>query len=311
LSVLALGALLLAQATAASSPSPSVHATASKDEVTLGEPFQVEVRAEGPAGTVWTFPPELRGESAELRALPEDPQAPLPAGLQRYEAAVFGLGEVELPALKVGYRLTDGTSGEAAVEPLTLIVGSLLPRDPKEQKLADIRSPLPLEIGPPFWYASALALAALACLVAWLLRRRRIAARPAVAPAPEVSADAEALAALERLRASGVLERQEHRAFYIALTEIGKRYLERRLQAPVLEMTSSEAVAFLRDHEHGRALAMAVRELASAADQVKFARGEGRAEEALRHLAAVRQLVGDLEARLRPAPTGAPGGQAA
>jgi hypothetical protein len=311
LTALALGALLLAQASAAPAASPSVRVTASKNEVTLGEPFQLEVRAEGPTGTVWTFPPELRDERAELRALPLDPQAPLPPGHQRYEAVVFGLGKVELPALKVGYRLADGSSGEAASEPLAIRVGSLLPRDPQEQKLADIQAPLPLEIGRPFWYASALALAALAGAAAWLLHRRRMATRPAAAPAPELTPDAEAVAALERLRASGVLERREHRAFYIALTEIGKRYLERRLQAPVLEMTSSEAVAFLRGHEHGQALAAVVRELATAADQVKFARGEGQAEEALRHLAAVRQLVGELEARLRPAATAAPGGQAA
>jgi hypothetical protein len=65
-------------------------------------------------------------------------------------------------------------------------------------------------------------------------------------------------------------------------------------------MTSSEAVAYLREHAHARVLAPVVRELAAAADQVKFALGVGQAEEAARHLAAARQLVSTLEAALRP-----------
>jgi hypothetical protein len=138
--------------------------------------------------------------------------------------------------------------------------------------------------------------------VTWLRRRRRKGREPVEAPTPRLSPEAEALAALDRLQASGVLARAEYRPFYIALAEIAKRYLERRLDAPVLEMTSSEAVAFLRDHAHAATLAPVVRELATAADQVKFARGKGQAEEAERHLAAVRQLVTTLEARLQPPP---------
>ena len=45
-----------------------------------------------------------------------------------------------------------------------------------------------------------------------------------------------------------------------------------------------------------------VRDLAEAADRIKFAKGQGLSQEAERHLAAVRALVRALEARLRPAP---------
>jgi hypothetical protein len=67
-------------------------------------------------------------------------------------------------------------------------------------------------------------------------------------------------------------------------------------------MTSSETVAFLRDHMQLSDLAFATRDLTNAADQVKFARGAGAAEEAQRHLAMVRQLIDTVETRLRPAP---------
>ena len=82
-----------------------------------------------------------------------------------------------------------------------------------------------------------------------------------------------------------------------------KRYLERRLGAPILEMTTAETLAFLRGHPHGGELVPVVRDLAEAADRIKFAKGQGLAQEAERHAAAVRTLVPALEAKMRPAAT--------
>jgi hypothetical protein len=110
----------------------------------------------------------------------------------------------------------------------------------------------------------------------------------------------EALAALERLATASLVERGDYRAFYIVLSDVAKRYLERRLGAPVLEMTSAEMTAYLRDHPHGSPYATALRELAGAADRIKFARGDGLQDEARRHLDGVRMVVQGIEERLRP-----------
>lgn len=307
--MIALLALLLAQAAPAPdvppSPGPvSVVATASKAEVTVGEPFTVEVKATGPAGTEFTFAGEAEGDAFALRTPPPDPNAAAPAepGTHRYEAAVYALGEATIPPIPVRYRLPDGTSGEAASLPVAVKVVSLLPKDPQERKLADIRPPERVSIGRAFWVALAAALVLLAALATWLVRRRR---RPeaGVAPAaPALAPDAEALRALDALLASGRLARSELRPFYIELTTVAKRYLERRLFAPVLEMTTAETLAFLRAHPHGSDLVSVVREVAESADRIKFAKGQGLVEEAERHLAAVRALVGALEARLAPPP---------
>jgi hypothetical protein len=320
--VLALAWLVLAAATtAAPSPAPtvpspvSVKATASKAEVTVGEAFTVELEAAGPVGTTFTFPGEAATDAFELRTFPPDPRAeaaPAPKpGTHRYEAAVFALGEAEVPPIPVRYRLPDGTEGEASSGAIALKVVSLLPKDPQQQKLADIRGPLEVGIGRAFWVALVAALVLAAALVRWLLRRRRKAEAPRAASVPELPADAEALRALDALLASGLLPRGEYRPFYIQLAAVAKRYLERRLGAPILEMTTAETLAFLRGHPHGGELLPVVRDLAEAADRIKFARGQGLAQEAERHLAAVRALVPSLEARLRPAPTAAAEGKAA
>lgn len=283
---------------------PSATATPSKDEVGVGEVFFVDVKVAGPPGTSWTFPEEAGDDTVELRPPPAEPgkgpAASAAPDVHRYAAAAFALGDVDVPAVAVRYRRPDGTEGEASTAPVKLRVVSALPKDPAQQQLIDIREPLPLAFGAAFWVAAALVVLAVAAALVALWRRPRPAA---VAPAePERAADAEAREALDRLAASGLIARGEYRACYIALAEIAKRYLERRLGAPVLEMTSSETVAFLRDHTHGHGLAGPMRDLAGAADQVKFARGSGRREEAERHLAMARQMIDALEARLRPAP---------
>jgi len=295
------------ESAADATPPVTVIATTSKDEVTVGETFTIELKALGPPGTTYRFAPGASEDEIELRTPEPAASEPTSAqdapepGTHRYEAAVYALGEVQIPPLPVRYTLPDGTEGEAETEPILLKVGSLLPRDADEQKLADIRGPLTVAIGPLFWVALAVALLAGAGLVTWLVRRRRKETAPEAAPVPQTPADVEALRALDQLAASGLLDARAFREFYIRLTTIAKRYLERRLAAPVLEMTTAETLAFLREHECGGELLPVIRDLAQAADRIKFARGQGLAEAAQRHLAAVRALVPALEAWLRPA----------
>jgi Domain of unknown function (DUF4381) len=201
----------------------------------------------------------------------------------------------------VRYQLADGTTGEASSAPLALKVVSLLPKDAADQKLADIHGPAQVGIGAPFWVALGLLVLALGALALWLMkRRRRVSEREQAPPAPELAPDAEALRALDALAGEGMPGRGELRPFYIRLTTIAKRYLERRLGAPILEMTSAETLAFLRGHSHGSELLSVVRDLAEAADRIKFAKGQGLGAEAERHLAAVRALVPALELKLSP-----------
>ncbi len=283
----------------------SVVATASKTEVTVGEAFTLEVKATGPAGTTFTFPGEAATDAFEMRAREKDASAAAPPppepSTRRYEAAVYALGEAEVPPIPVRYRLADGTEGEASSGAVPLKVASLLPKDPQAQKLADVRGPAPVAIGRAFWIALGAALVLAGALVAWLVHRRKRKEAPRAVAVPELPPDAEALRALDALADAGLLSRGEYRSFYIRLAAVAKRYLERRLGAPVLEMTTAETLAFLRGHPHGGALLPVMRDVAEAADRVKFARGQALSQEAERHIAAVRALVPALEARLRPA----------
>jgi hypothetical protein len=287
---------------------PTVTAQASKTDVSVGERFTVELKLAGPEGTTWNVPEAPGDDKVDLSPAPP-PETPLPPDVRRYQAAVYATGEVAVPAIVVGYRLPDGTEGEARSEPIPLRVLSVLPKDKQEQKLVDIRAPRGMSIGRAFWAVCGALLLLVGGLAYWLIRRLRKTHAPLPVTRPAVPPDVEAQRRLSELEASGLLARGELRAFYIELTQIAKAYLERRLSAPVLEMTSAETVAFLRGHRTAGWLAGPVRELAGAADEIKFARGAGLTQQAERHLQAVREWIPKLEEQLRPAP--AAGGEAA
>jgi len=314
---LALSALVFALTCAApclAAEAPSATARASKSEVSVGETFQVEVRASGPEGITFEFPPEAAQETFELRTAPppaseKGQPSPPPPGTHVYQAAVFTVGDAEIPAIPVRYRLADGTTGEIATAPIPLRVVSLLPKEKAEQKLTDVRAPVGISVGRAFWIAIVVLALLLAALAWWIVARGRRKAPVIAAAAPPIDSADEARRALEALVASGRLARGEFRPFYIDLTAIAKRYLERRLGAPIVEMTTAEMLAHLRADRLGAELAPTLRDLSGAADQIKFARGRALLDEAERHLAATRALIDSLEARFKAATP--EGGQAA
>jgi hypothetical protein len=276
----------------------NVRAKASKTEVMAGEVFTVELSAQGPTGAEFAFPSDAGDEQVELwSAAATNPPAP---GRRLYQAMALAVREAQVPPVVVKCRLGDGSSVEARSEPIPLRLVSVLPKDAREHKLVDVRPPVPLAIGAQFWIALGLIVVGLGGVAAWLWRKRRRRSATAARPTPTVSPGEEARGALAGLAADGLLARSDFRGFYIRLIEIAKRYLERRLSAPVLDMTTTEAVAFLRGHAQAELVAMAAREVMVAGDQIKFAKGDGLSVEAERHLRAVGALIDALEAKLAP-----------
>jgi hypothetical protein len=239
---IALVLALFAAAPAHAADEPRAVATPSKTEVSVGELFTIDVAATGPAGASFEFPSEAVREEFELHSAPEGEPA-LPPGTHRYLARVFALGTAHVPPIPVQYKLSDGTDGEIRTDSLTLSVTSLLPKEEGEQKLADVRGPVSLPVGRAFWIAVGVLAVVIAGAIAWLALRKRQVLPAAAVAVPALAPDEEARRALDALAASDRLARGEHRAYYIDLTAIAKRYLERRLAAPIVEMTSTEMLA--------------------------------------------------------------------
>lgn len=275
---------------------PTLEVRPSTSNVSIGERFQVTVEARGATGTAYEFPKEITGGPVELRwSRPATGQADVAV----YDAQAFAIGEAaQIPEVEVGYTLKDGGTGTVKTSMVPLNVVSILDPNEQDPKPADLAPPVPVLVSRAFWIASGLAsLLVLAGLIA-LARRIRFPKKP-VDPrvTPAASPEEEAMAGLDRLASSGA--RGEAKAFYITLIQILKLYLERRLEAPILEMTSTEALGFIKTHAWTAPHAVALRDLISSADLVKFG-GFSDAPNADRHLQLVRDTVSRID-RLRRA----------
>jgi len=285
--------LLLAQAGIVA---PTVEVRPSTINVAVGERFQVTVETKGAGGLVYEFPGEVSSGSVELV---QSNRSSALANRVTYDAQIFAIGaEGRIPEIEIRYRSKDGSEGSIKSAPVPMNVVSTL--DPNEQNPApaDFAPPLPVLVSRAFWIASSVAGIVLIALMALLVRRFRFPKKPKDPQiTPAITPEEDALNGLDRLSSSrGALE---PKAFYIQLIQILKQYLERRLEAPVLEMTSTETLAFVKVHSWTSPHAVALRDLVTSADLVKFG-GSSDATNAERQIQLVRELIGRID-RLRRA----------
>ncbi len=300
-------------------------AAADRTEVSLGDRVTITYTARIPAGAALTLdalvtpePPEGKrppgGAVLEFEAPPppvvqKTPGADGKLGVtQKVSFVPFLPGTVVVPGPHFTFEEETGggkTGRSLDVRPpsVTLQVSSRLPKDAAPEKLAPkedrpVRLPRP---SPLFWAAlGALALLLVGAAV-WAIRRRRRKSLE-MAEAPSVPPGEELLGELERLEREAERLGEDPRTFYADLTRAVKRYLERRLEMPVLEWTSFETVRRLREKELEPPREVGFAELLSSADYVKFGRGRSTRDAARDQVARARKLHGHLEARLAPSP---------
>lgn len=142
--------------------------------------------------------------------------------------------------------------------------------------------------------AGALALMAIAAAGFWLASRRR-----APKPVRIITPLEEAQLALKTLSSLALFDAEGPEAYYTALSNALRRYLESDLKAPVLEMSDDEVRSLLTRELSMRAGAPALGELFARAGMAKFAR-ESLSREIASTDCSVAQLFLEAEAaRLR------------
>lgn len=231
--------------------------------------------------------PELDGKLPETLEIVERRRQdrPLDGGVwRRFELRVRPLrpGSLELPPRKV--RLGED---EAATPPLVLRVRSLL----AEEDTLEPEAPAPPFPPPPSRWPWILGVVALALLVAaaFLRRRRRGRPRPAT---PRLPPHVLALAELDRLEHAPRRMPAEIDAFYVAVSDVVRRYLEERFGLHAPERTTEEflvelgASTVLRPEQKA-----ALAEFLEQCDLVKFARALPGEVVHRRSLRVARELV--------------------
>jgi hypothetical protein len=208
--------------------------------------------------------------------------------------ALYRPGVRELPTFGVPWvQVVTGHRGLVTTAPATVeIVPVLAAGNPT---LRDIREPEPPR-GPAPLLLAALGAAGAAALAGLLLRRRpRARATTATAPAAEPAVASgpweTALGRLERLEAERPEGRESVAAWYAAVADVLRGYLEEAEGLPARERTSSELLWALPPRLGESGLRRRLQETLWQADLAKFARALPGTDDAAAYLADARELL--------------------
>jgi hypothetical protein len=215
--------------------------------------------------------------------------------------AAYKTGSLEIPAVRATLRDAAGKETEARSAALPVTVQSVLKAG--ETEPADLKRPVEMRetlLWP--WFLLGAVLLAVAAFVWWRRRRKRrpeaaVPVMPAAPPRPEHEI---AYEELERLLSSGLIERGEMKAFYIALAEIIRRYLGRRFDFDAFESTSREILDSMRGVRLPSTTTTLLAELLGLCDLVKFAKHVPGRDETRASVERAYRLVDETKRTVPP-----------
>lgn len=230
-------------------------ASVSPAEPLIGDRITLTLELRAPADYEVNFPEAsaLEGISATADSPVAQQSTEIDESIwrQSYQFYAEASGVLPIPELSVGYRVprtasqpaTEASSAELLSPPIEVPVRSVLtsqesPDNPRT--ITGVRAPPPRPLTAWEWTLIVLSAAA-ALLAAFGLARWVVAWRNR--PRPPVAPDVAALAALDELAHRPRQTADEVRAYYYAMSEIVRRYIEQAFGVAAPEMTTEE---FLR-----------------------------------------------------------------
>jgi hypothetical protein len=289
-------AAIIVAALAIPAPAAAQQATAAvvPSEITVGDVFHAVLRVTLPAGASAVAPDSLvlpdDLELAGRREFRTDTVDGVPRLSAIYPLTAWRPGTYDLPGVTLGV-VRDGRQSTLTVSLPSFEVTSVLPGDTTDITPREAKDVLG---GNRVWWpiilALLLALAVAAAL--WYWWRRRQQPEPQAEPAPVVVIPREeALARLDALRQSQLIERGEVREYYGRLTETLRQYAASLDPSWSGDLTTSE-LAMRMDGARGGAELLRI---LGGADMVKFARAAPEPAAAYADLDAARRWVEHAE----------------
>lgn len=268
-------ALLLTVCTFAVSNAARIHTALDlPDTLTVGDRFQLVIGISAPPGAQIT-PPVPEEHFGRLTVV--DWAGQLHEGDTADSASFSYLLTTYVPETctipALSFIVTaDETSDTLSTGPMPLPLQSVIPAEARDS--VDIRDLKPLlDAGrPSLWWLWTLVVLGAAVLLGWLvywwIERHRTPPPPPPPPPPYD----EAMDALRRLEQENMVKQGKVREYVFALSEILKRYCERRFDVNAQEYTTEEILAWIREASLDRPLRAGVEWFFTTGDPVKFAR---------------------------------------
>jgi hypothetical protein len=190
-----------------------------------------------------------------------------------YIITTFTTGEYVIPPIAIIYIDPKGEKKQIHSEPLFILVKSVGATESDKEDIRGLKPPI--EIKGAYW-GYLLILPILALLAAggffYYRQKSKAIALPKIPEELKKPAWEVALLELENLKSSDLLERGEIKKYYIILSDIIRKYLERRYQITALDRTTQEIKGEMKRVKVEGEVADLIYGFLSASDLVKFAK---------------------------------------
>jgi len=190
-----------------------------------------------------------------------------------YVITTFTTGEYVIPPITINYTDPNGEKKQIQSEPLFILVKSVGATESDKEDIRGLKPPIKIKSG--YWtYLLIIPVLALLGAFGFLYYRQRTkaVALPKIPEELKKPGWEVALLELEELKGSGILKRKELKKYYIALSDIIRRYLERRYQMTALDRTTQEVKAELKKAKAGAEVIDLAYGFLYSCDLVKFAK---------------------------------------
>lgn len=188
-----------------------------------------------------------------------------------YKIRIFKTGSVLIEPIKFE-SIYQGDKKIVQSKQMTVYIKSLINN---QNKNLDIKGPKPnLEIkGHTLWWTLVLILILLFLLVSlWIYFKKRTINKNVAEITACLNAREEALNRLESLRLSNEYKEKNVKAIYIIMTEIMRRYFEKKYHFQAMDMTTIECIRVLKLRRVAYPLYENIKEWLMKCDLVKFAK---------------------------------------
>lgn len=210
---------------------------------------------------------------------------------ESFEITTFTTGDYTIPPVTIRYRTPSGEVKSISTDPLPIKVNSLLSGEQGE----DIKPLKPQKVFPrefpTLWIIAGTVVVAGAILFLWLYRRARRPINLSTAVADTRLPWEIALEELAKLRESDLLACGDYKLFYLELSDIFRRYLERRYGIYALERTTIEIIMEFRQLALAKEEEKVIHDFLEGCDLVKFAKFIPTAEDIERDYLTAKEFV--------------------
>jgi hypothetical protein len=254
--------------------------TVSTNSITIGDRLALNIEITyAPDMLITSFDPSAQLQMFEIKDF--DTREPRKKSLfskkmqkaYTYILSTFTIGEYEIPAMTLTY--SDGTKEDTVTtNSIAITVTGVEKREGDHDDIRDIKGIMSAHY--PLWIRIGIAIVFICLIIIgyafYLHKTCKIPAFLLPKEKPKEPAHIVALRALDQLDFHVYLEKGEIKHYYIALSDIIRKYIEDHYGVDILEKTTFEIYHSLRDLYLSKKLLLEIKEFLDECDLVKFAK---------------------------------------